>query len=168
MDVHGFQALFDFPDDDQSPLGRRTGRLIRRRLRQLWPSAGGRRLLGYGFAEPYLRGFLPDAERLIAAVPAIWGDVVPWPPNKSLTVLVEEEALPFPDAFFDLILVVHGLEEAEGLRPLLRQLWRGNARPSGMAGPFPEPSWTGCCAGPCSSRSIGSMRFTRRLPPTGF
>ena len=48
----------------------------------------------------------------------------PGPPNKSLTVLVEEEALPFPDAFFDRILVVHGLEEAEGLRPLLRQLWR--------------------------------------------
>lgn len=118
MDIHGLRAFY------QSPLGRRTGRLIRRRVRQLWPSAGGRRLLGYGFTAPYLRIFLPEAERLVAAVPAVWGDVAPWPSAKSLTVLVEEEALPFPDAFFDLIFVVHGLEEAEGLRPLLRQLWR--------------------------------------------
>ena len=36
----------------------------------------------------------------------------------------EEDALPFPDAIFDRILVVHGLEQAEALRPLLRQLWR--------------------------------------------
>ena len=36
----------------------------------------------------------------------------------------EEEALPFADALFDRILIVHGLERAESLRPLLRQLWR--------------------------------------------
>jgi len=32
--------------------------------------------------------------------------------------------LPFADAFFDRILVVHGLEGADATRPLLRQLWR--------------------------------------------
>jgi len=47
-----------------------------------------------------------------------------WPGGKCLTTLVEEDALPFPDAFFDRILVVHGVEGAESLRPLLRQLWR--------------------------------------------
>ena len=44
--------------------------------------------------------------------------------DKCLSVLTEEDALPFADAFFDRILVVHGLESAQLLRPLLRQLWR--------------------------------------------
>jgi SAM-dependent methyltransferase len=108
----------------ESPMGQRTRRIILRRLRQLWPNTGGRRVLGYGFTQPYLRAFLAEAERCIAAVPAAIAEVAPWPQSAGLVTLVEEDALPFPDAFFDLILVVHGLEEAEGLRPLLRQLWR--------------------------------------------
>ena len=38
--------------------------------------------------------------------------------------MADEAALPFPDAFFDRILVVHGLEGADATRLLLRQLWR--------------------------------------------
>jgi SAM-dependent methyltransferase len=80
--------------------------------------------LGYGFTEPYLSAFKPEAERTIAALPEGIDGGGPWPRGASLTALVQEDALPFPDAFFDHILVVHGLEEAEALRPLLRQLWR--------------------------------------------
>ena len=118
MDVRGLSDFYE------SPMGERTRRLVLRRLRQLWPSVRGRRLLGYGFPQPYLSAFLPEAERCIAALPSAMGESGPWPQDKGLTTRVEEDALPFPDAFFDLILVVHGLEEAEGLRPLLRQLWR--------------------------------------------
>jgi SAM-dependent methyltransferase len=50
--------------------------------------------------------------------------VAAWPGGKCLTALVEEDQLAFPDAFFDRVLVVHGIEGAESLRPLLRQLWR--------------------------------------------
>jgi SAM-dependent methyltransferase len=32
--------------------------------------------------------------------------------------------LPFPDAFFDRIVMVHGLETAEAIRPVMRQIWR--------------------------------------------
>ena len=118
MDGRGLSEFYD------SPMGQRTRRLILRRLRQFWPSPKGRRVLGYGFTRPYLRAFLPEAERCIAAVPVSLGAVPAWPKEKCLTTLTEEDALPFPDAFFDLALVVHGLEEAEGLRPLLRQLWK--------------------------------------------
>jgi SAM-dependent methyltransferase len=118
MDGRGLSEFYD------SPIGQRTRRLILRQLRQIWPTPKGRRILGYGFARPYLRGFLPEAERCIAAVPASLGASIGWPKEKCLTALIEEDALPFPDAFFDLALVVHGLEEAEGLRPLLRQLWK--------------------------------------------
>ena len=118
MEARSLQEFYD------TPLGQRTRRLILRALRQFWPDIRGRRLLGYGFAEPYLRAFQPEAERTIAALPEGMDAATPWPRDASLTTLVQEDALPFPDAFFDLILVVHGLEEAEALRPLLRQLWR--------------------------------------------
>jgi SAM-dependent methyltransferase len=114
-------ALGDFYD---SEMGRRTQRIILGRLRPLWPNLKGLRLLGYGFAAPYLDLFLAETERGIAAIPAEIGGAVHAPAGKCLSVLAEEDALPFPDAFFDRILVIHGLEEAQSLRPLLRQLWR--------------------------------------------
>src|SRR3954463_12329304 len=104
-------------------LGQRARRMILSRLRQTWPDLKGQRLLGYGFAIPYLSIFLPEVERAIALSPAEMG-VIGWPPQRRLAVLAEEDCLPFPDAFFDRVLVVHGLEGAQSLRPLLRQLWR--------------------------------------------
>ncbi len=104
-------------------LGAVARRILLRRLRQIWHNVEGLRVLGYGYAMPYLRPFLLEAERGVAAMPAHMG-VTAWPGSKCLTALVEEDALAFPDAFFDRVLVVHGLEGADSLRPLLRQLWR--------------------------------------------
>jgi SAM-dependent methyltransferase len=113
----------ELADFYEAPLGLLTRRIIGRQLRAIWPSARGSRLLGYGFAVPYLRLFQAEADRVVALMPAQQGVVV-WPPAKPLTALGDESALPFPDAFFDRILVVHGLEGADATRPLLRQLWR--------------------------------------------
>jgi len=104
-------------------LGAVARRILLRRLRLVWPNVEGLRVLGYGYAMPYLRPFLVEAERCVAAMPGHMG-FTSWPGGKSLTALVEEDAFAFPDAFFDRVLVVHGLESAESLRPLLRQLWR--------------------------------------------
>lgn len=113
----------DLADFYEAPLGLLTRRIIARQLRLLWPSIRGSCLLGYGFAVPYLRQFQGEAERAVALMPAQQG-VVAWPSSRPLTALADEAALPFPDAFFDRILVVHGLEGADATRPLLRQLWR--------------------------------------------
>jgi SAM-dependent methyltransferase len=110
-----------------SPVGQVARRVIQRRLRDLWPDTSGSRVLGYGFAIPYLRNLAADAERAVALVPEQLG---PWPSDSCLSVIAQEDALPFPDAMFDRVLVIHGLESAESLRPLLRQLWRVLA-PSG-------------------------------------
>lgn len=112
-----------------SPVGQVARRVIQRRLRDIWPDTAGTRILGYGFAIPYLRGFAPEAELVTASVPEPLGPVA-WPADAGLSVLAQEDALPFPDALFDRVLVVHGLESAESLRPLMRQLWRVLA-PSG-------------------------------------
>lgn len=116
QDVEALTAFYD------THLGQVARRAILRRVRGAWPDLKTLRLLGYGFAIPYLRAF-PEAERAIAAVPAALG-VTRWPGSRNATAICDEDALPFPDVFFDRILVVHGLEGAEALRLLLRQLWQ--------------------------------------------
>jgi SAM-dependent methyltransferase len=48
-----------------------------------------------------------------------------WPPGiPNLSCAAEEDSLPFADLTFDRILLVHGLENAENARRLLRETWR--------------------------------------------
>jgi SAM-dependent methyltransferase len=120
QDVRDLTAFY------HTPLGRLARRAILTEIQSIWPNLRNYRLLGYGFAVPYLRGF-DNTERTIAALPATvgrLGENFGWPDGKNATLLCEEDALPFPDMFFDRILIVHGLESAESLRALLRQLWR--------------------------------------------
>jgi SAM-dependent methyltransferase len=107
----------------ESALGRAARRQICRRIQVFWPHCRALRVLGYGFAPPYLKSWLTEAERVIAVMPPRTG-VMAWPATRQLAVLSEEDALPFADAVFDRILVVHGLEGADAARVLLRQLWR--------------------------------------------
>jgi SAM-dependent methyltransferase len=113
-------ALAQFYD---TALGRAARRLIGSRIREIWPHSRGLRVLGFGYAPPYLKTALGEAERVIAAMPARTG-VMAWPVERPLSLLADEDALPFADALFDRILVIHGLEGADAARVLLRQLWR--------------------------------------------
>ena len=113
-------ALVDFYE---SAVGRAARRAIGLRIKEIWPDLHGLRVLGYGFAAPYLKSYIAESERVVAMMPAHAGAVA-WPADHQLSVLGEEDALPFDDAMFDRILVVHGLEGADAVRVLLRQLWR--------------------------------------------
>jgi len=107
-----------------SPLGRLARRLIARRLRQVWPSLTGMRVLGVGFAAPFLGLFQGEAERVLAAMPAGQGGMH-WPNGEpNLAVLTEEQTLPFADRSIDRLLLVHCLEGSAQLRPLMRECWR--------------------------------------------
>jgi SAM-dependent methyltransferase len=116
--------VVDLHDFYSSILGQVARRLIRRQVRRIWPSLGGQRVLGLGYAIPYLRTLRDEAERVIAIMPAAQG-VIRWPPDEpGLTALADDSELPLPDLSVDRVLVVHALEHTEQLRPLLRELWR--------------------------------------------
>jgi SAM-dependent methyltransferase len=117
LDVSDLAEFYDLP------IGQVARRAILRRLKLIWPTVAGERVLGVGFAVPYLRAWLGEAERVVAFMPAQQG-VMPWPSSRNLTVLGNDDALPFADSLFDRILVVHGLEGVDAARPFLRQLWR--------------------------------------------
>jgi len=115
------QALNRFYD---SPRGQVARRHILQRLAIRLPDMRGRRLLGLGYPTPYLRLFLEDAERVIAAEPT-FGRATSWPREaRALSASVEEHLLPFADVFFDDAIVIHGLETADGTRSFLREIWR--------------------------------------------
>src|ERR1700739_2188636 len=92
----------DLADFYETPMGHAARRAILRRIKLMWPELRGRRLLGFGFAVPYLAPWMSEAERVIALMPAHQG-VVAWPNSRNLTALGDETALPFGDAFFDRI-----------------------------------------------------------------
>ncbi len=116
--------IVDLKDFYDSSLGLVARRMIRRRLRELWPDVRAMRVLGLGYATPYLRPFRAEAERVLAVMPSGMG-VLHWPPEgPNLACVADEAELPLPDLSMDRVLLVHGLECTEQLRALLREAWR--------------------------------------------
>jgi len=116
--------IIDLRDFYDTALGRLARRLISRRLSLIWPDLKSLRVLGIGFATPYLDGFSAGAERVVAVMPAGQG-VVHWPAEAhALVALADEDALPFPDRSVDRLLLVHCLESTAEVRALLRECWR--------------------------------------------
>lgn len=105
-------------------LGGMARRVIRQRLRETWPNVAGQRVLGFGYAIPYLEAFREEAERVVAVMPAQQG-VVHWPrQGPNMVCLADEYELPLPDSSIDRVLMVHGLEGCELVRQMLREVWR--------------------------------------------
>lgn len=116
------------------PLGHAVREMVGRKVDEAWGQGSGLDILALGYATPFLDG-LSRARRVVAAMPASQGvEVWPRPLSRdgagNLACLADEETLPFPNAMFDRVLVVHGLEEADDPLSFLREVWRVLA-PSG-------------------------------------
>jgi SAM-dependent methyltransferase len=107
-----------------SPLGRAAREMLGRKLAEAWGDARGMDVLGLGYATPFLEPLRPIARRTVAAMPGAQG-VEAWPSGgRNLACLADEAGLPFANALFDRVLVVHALEEASDPRAVLREVWR--------------------------------------------
>jgi SAM-dependent methyltransferase len=114
--------------DLRSFYGQRLGvvarRFIGRAVRGLWRDTRGKRVLGIGYATPYLGLFREEAERCLAFMPAAQG-AIKWPTSRpALAALVDEQEWPLPDAAVDLVLLVHSVEMSRDAAGLLREAWR--------------------------------------------
>lgn len=107
-----------------SLLGHLAERSIAMALASVWASLPSERLVGLGYALPWLDRFGADAERVFAFMPGTQG-AVKWPAaGPSATALVFDEELPLPDSSVDRMLLVHLLEHAESPRETLKEIWR--------------------------------------------
>ena len=116
--------IVDLRDFYASGLGFAAERAVAAALMPMWRSIPQERLLGLGYALPYLERFAPDCERALAFMPASQG-AVNWPVgDASRTALVGAEELPLGDASIDRLLLVHALEFAESPLDMLTECWR--------------------------------------------
>jgi SAM-dependent methyltransferase len=105
-------------------LGVVARRFIGRGIRSRWSNVTGERVVGIGYATPYLGLFREEAERCLAFMPAAQG-VVRWPTARAgLAELVDDAEMPLPDNAVDRILLVHSLEMSQDAAALLREAWR--------------------------------------------
>ena len=105
-------------------LGVVARRYVGRGIRARWNDTRALRVLGVGYATPYLGLFREEAERCLALMPAAQG-VVRWPSTRpALAALVEEDELPLTDSAVDRVLLVHALEMSSDPAELLREAWR--------------------------------------------
>ena len=130
-DVRALEAFY------QQPLGQSAAQRIHARINAIWPDVKAMRLGGIGYPAPYLGEWTSDCERTIAIMPGFQG-VHHWShqedpsqekradnrQKRNCAVLVDETRLPFPDKFFDRLLIVHMLEHSRVPQVFLDECWR--------------------------------------------
>jgi SAM-dependent methyltransferase len=113
-----------------SDLGRAARLMVGRKVVEAWGDAHGLDVLALGYATPFVASLAPAARRVVAGMPAQQGVEI-WPAGAANRAsLVGEDALPYANALFDRILLVHAVEESPDPIALLREVWRVLA-PSG-------------------------------------
>ena len=101
----------------------------------------GLRVLGIGYATPYLGLFREEAERCLAFMPAAQG-AVKWPTSRRRVSRrwSMNWRMPLPDSAVDRVLLVHALEMAHDPTALLREVWRVLASGGRLLVVVPEPA----------------------------
>jgi SAM-dependent methyltransferase len=113
-----------------SDLGRAARAMVGRKVIETWGDARGLDVLALGYATPFVATLSRAARRVVAGMPAQQGVEI-WPAGqRNLASLVGEDQLPYANALFDRILLVHAVEESPDPIALLREVWRVLA-PSG-------------------------------------
>lgn len=119
LDVHNLRDFYY-----RSALGRAAQRAVRDQVQRYWPTGKGHTMVGYGFAVPLLRPYLPDARRVIGLMPGPQG-VLPWPQGQlNVTVLCEETLWPLETGHVDRLVMMHGLETSDSPSELLDECYR--------------------------------------------
>ncbi|MCF6344099.1 MAG: methyltransferase domain-containing protein [Devosiaceae bacterium] len=108
----------------KTPLGRVARALLLEKIKKLSADVSDRRVLGIGYATPYLRFTLEQAELVLSLMPPRQG-IMHWPlEGDSICVLSDLLEMPLPDSSIDLIIAVHAFEHVSDSEELMRELWR--------------------------------------------
>ncbi len=124
-----YRSVYDLKAFYNGRVGRVVRRVLQERIRDFWPDLHGLRLMGCGYAVPYMRVFREETERCFAVMPAGQGAHF-WPQNgggsdeHNCVVLSEEAELPVETNSVDRVLMVHDIEFSEFLKPSLQEIWR--------------------------------------------
>lgn len=108
----------------RTPLGQVAQRFVARALVEFIRGSQDCRMLGLGYAAPFLRPAIARCERVNLFMPARQG-VAHWPSGeKNLACLVEPLVLPAVDGVYERALVAHLLENVGDPDEFLHEIWR--------------------------------------------
>lgn len=119
-------SSYDLKAFYNSRLGRAARRTLNNRIAEIWPECKAMRVMGCGYAIPYLRGLEIGAERVFALMPATAG-AHHWPTTsnaQNLVALSEQAELPIETNSIDRVILVHDLEHCEFINQNLAEIWR--------------------------------------------
>lgn len=108
----------------ETHLGYVTRRMIRRKIRELWPEVKGRNMIALGYPTPFLRYYREEVSRLVALMPAEQGALSWSGKTPNIVVLTEETGLPLANKSVDFALLVHGLEFTPHPTAMIQEIWR--------------------------------------------
>lgn len=118
-------SVYDFKAFYNGRAGRVVRRTLQERLHEFWPDVKDLRVMGCGYALPYLRMLMEQpAERAFAVIPARHG-ALHWPyDGRNLVCSAHSNALPIETNSIDRALLIHHLEFSEDLQSDLSEIWR--------------------------------------------
>lgn len=116
--------VIELRDFYATPLGYVVRRLVRRKIRELWPNVKGAHMMALGYPTPFLRYYREEAKRLVALMPAEQGALSWSKKTPNIAVLTEGNQLPLSDKSIDFALLSHILEFTSNPRELIRETWR--------------------------------------------
>ncbi|GAN53705.1 methyltransferase domain-containing protein [Tanticharoenia sakaeratensis] len=118
-------GLLHAADFYAGPHGALTRTLLVERLRRMLPPLGARRVLGLGFASPYLDQLDCDPLRTVSGRPDNpLTRITAQYAGSAMECAIDETALPFDDLSIDLVLAVHAVELMRDPRESLRAIWK--------------------------------------------
>lgn len=116
-------TAYDFKEFYGTPMGGVVARAIHTTIAKLWPDPAARRIVVFGYGEPYVDCFA-GAERLAFLMPPDQG-AFPWPdPRKNLVAISARTALPIETNSVDGVMILHSLEFTNAIEPHLAEVWR--------------------------------------------
>lgn len=119
-----YNDIVDLNHFYQTKLGQAAQDCISSHMLKMWPDIAGQKVLGVGYASPYLDRLADQGAQLINFMPAQQG-VTWWPTlKKNASALIDEGELPLDDQSVDKVLLVHSLECTEKTNRFLREVWR--------------------------------------------
>lgn len=116
--------VLELRDFYETHLGYVTRRMIRRKIRELWPEVNGHNMIALGYPTPFLRYYREEARRLVALMPAEQGALSWTRKTPNIVVLTEETSLPLPNKCADFALLVHALEFTSYPTEMIQEIWR--------------------------------------------
>jgi len=117
------QTLRDLKAFYNTKMGRVVRQILKNRIKNVWPDIQEEKILGLGYAIPYLSPFL-DKNQVFGISPVQQGSEH-WPKKAANKMaLASDQDMPFATESVDKALIVHHLEFTPHTKTSLNEIWR--------------------------------------------